>query len=336
MNQTNNSDGRFGELAHQSTVVIQCTHDLKDMVNRTRVKDNDVIRYPAAKPTLDKGVVRIDRGDLVFQCGTSKAPRASMLNNAIPALSNMNGAYINKNRNKNVGDDEKEQLQAISESIRFLGLALNGTSPNPENGEDQTTQFTVRTQGTGQVFNTGDHNIVPGQTLIWDLFTKEEVKSKEYKKRNTRFGFDENKVVLKVIPMDEGANIGYSDSILDAFSMNTKTEEDKLKNTAIGQFGLQMKEFIIRIIHFTLSKHSQRKGSKMNLNLQEFKSPKNSLLNQIIPSLITELANSGLGELDLLIKAFLNVQHDLDRRKIGKALSYAKSGEPIDVLLGTN
>ena len=100
------SDARkqYGEISHQATVVIQCTQDKRDMVERKRIatsekKDEYYIHDSPA--SLDNGIVRIDRGDLVFQVGTSSVPRGNLLNSAPPVSSNLNGICIRKNGKRN-------------------------------------------------------------------------------------------------------------------------------------------------------------------------------------------------------------------------------------------
>lgn len=333
----NNYDGRYGELAHQSTVVIQCTHDLKTLVNCTRVKDEDVIKYRAAGPTLDPATTRIDVGDLVFQCGTSRIPRGNLLNNAIPAISTLNGLYIPKNRAPadvrgiaDINEDpNKEGLvnQALSESIRFLGLALNPTVPNPENEEEQHTQFTVRTQGTGKVYNTGTKDIKPGETLVWDLPTYEEVRSDDYKKMNERFGFAAQKVVLKVMPLDEARN-NFNAAVMEALNdVQNPNDENRMRSTAAGQYGLAMKDLIEHVVIQVLKGASNAASTKTDQEIRAYQ--RFSTCMDYVNKDISKITNSAL-------KAFMKVQADVDRRKIGKALSYARPGSHIDVLLGTN
>jgi hypothetical protein len=247
-----NFDGKHGEIANQSGVVIQTTHDIKDMVNRMRVNDQQVVTYPGAVRTLDTPTVRIDINDLVFRAGTSKAPRQNVLNNAIEVSSNLNGYYINKGKIKGMlsppnakGEyDEEEVLQAISESISFIGQALGATVPNPENEEEQKLQFTTRVQGTGHIPNTGDQQLVPGDTLYWDLFRKEEIRSDAYKKRMTRFGYSAKKVPLKTVPLSAAYN-NFENAILKTMEKKAKTKDFKPLNTAVGRFGDQVTEMIL-------------------------------------------------------------------------------------------
>lgn len=347
----NNYDGRFGELAHQSTVVIQCTHDQKDMVNRTKVKPEDVFVFEGKGPTLEPSVTRIDVGDLVFQCGRSKQPRATMLNNAIPAISCLNGLYVTKSRAPELkgiqepkpGEPREyfERLvnQTLSESIRFLGLALNPTVPNPEREEEQTTQFTVRTQGTGKVFNNGDANIFPGQVLLWDLPTRKEVTSTKYRERNTRFGFGEEKVTLKVVPLDESIT-NYNSAFKEALFAKDDTEEMKMKCTAVGQYGIKLKEFVQFILYSAIKTNWNKKAKttkdKRERTFEDFKANKENQWETILENLVDDDGKKLEHFAHEALKAFMNVHFDIERRKIGKALSYAKPGAQIDVLLGTN
>lgn len=318
-----NFDGKHGEIANQSGVVIQTTHDIKDMVNRTRVNEKNCYIYPGAVRTLDTPTVRIDINDLVFRAGTSKAPRQNLLNNAIEVTSNLNGYAINKGKVKGFVRDpdnptEEEILQAISESIRFIGQALGATVPNPENEEDQKLQFTTRVQGTGHILNTGPSQLSPGDTLYWDLFKTSEVKSDDFKKRLTRYGYSPKKVPLKTVPLSAAHN-----------NFNTAIDralKDPLSstNSAVDQFGSSVADALLYSFFVGSNspggnfeawkkKHGQKARGELNKN----------------PDMYSKYITD-------LVKGFLYFQEDLKRREIGKVLSYAAPGKGVDVLFGAN
>lgn len=328
-----NFDGKHGEIANQSGVVIQTTHDIKDMVNRMRVNDQQVITYPGAVRTLDTPTVRIDINDLVFRAGTSKAPRQNVLNNAIEVSSNLNGYYINKGKIKGMINepeagkdyDEEEVLQAISESISFIGQALGATVPNPENEEDQKLQFTTRVQGTGHIPNTGDQQLVPGDTLYWDLFRKDEIKSDAYKKRMTRFGYSAKKVPLKTVPLSAAYN-NFENAILK--SLRGKQEGVAPLNTAVGRFGDKVTEMLLYAFYL-----GYVSGTKSKASFDDWKKNKGQ-----VTAALSSLEKSS--EFDKyfkgLLKGLMYVNDDLKRREIGKVLSYAAPGKGVDVLFGAS
>ena len=318
-----NFDGKHGEIANQSGVVIQTTHDIKDMVNRMRVSDKTCFIYPGAVRTLDTPTVRIDINDLVFRAGTSKAPRQNLLNNAIEVTSNLNGYAINKGKVKGFVKDannptEDEVLQAISESIRFIGQALGSTVPNPENEEDQKLQFTTRVQGTGHILNTGPAQLSPGDTLYWDLFTSKEINSDDFKKRLTRFGYSAKKVPLKTVPMTAAHN-NFNTAIQRALASPETTTK-----SSVDQFGSGVADALLYT--FYVAKGSpggdfvswkEKNASKVNKELRKDSDDFNKYVTG-------------------LVKGFMYFQEDMKRREVGKVLSYAGPGKGVDVLFGAN
>lgn len=310
----------FGNIGEQSTVVIQCTHDTKDLVDRTRKTSKDHIVYSASpQATTDPRIVAIDIGDLVFQVGRSKA-RGTFLNNALPVTSNLNGLKVHSHDKemKNAIDnaktkEEKDRLSdaVVSKQVRFIGLALGGTVPNPEREEQKKTQLTVRVQGTGTVFHNGSANIAPGDKLIWELFTEKELKSPDYEKRISRFGRSPEKVMLKVVPMSH-AHLNFASAVIDAVLSNGNSTPQTESMTSIVSFAKQMNEFMEAIADIV-----DPKNGKTTFQANFKKKEAHKMVSKVI-------------------KAFLEVQEDISHRQIGRALSFAKPGEQIDVLLGVN
>lgn len=330
-----NFDGKHGEIANQSGVVIQTTHDIRDMVNRMRIdKDSkEHVVFPGAGKTLDTPTVRIDINDLVFRAGTSRAPRQNLLNNAIEVSSNLNGYSLNKNKVKGLlgpvdpttgKHSEADVLQAISESITFIGQALGATVPNPEHEEDQKLQFTTRVQGTGHVMNTGEKKLVPGDTLYWDLFTKKELLSDDYKKRMTRFGYGARKVPLKTVPLSAAHN-NFESAIKNSIS-----DPSKVATNAVGKFG----EGVTMALLYAFYLGAGKKVGSRKVSFEDWLSAKRrAASNELLAPANGDDFNK---HIDGLLKAFLYLQDDLKRREIGKVLSYAEPGKGVDVLFGAN
>lgn len=317
-------DGLTGQIANQSTVVIQTQHDLKDMVNRMRVQDKDVYKYPV-EATMDNATVRIDINDLVFRVGTSRAPRQNMLNNAIEVTSNVNGLYINKHKVKGIVSDpenpsEEELLQVLSEGIRFMGQALNATVPNPDREENRKLQLTTRVQGTGEIINTGPTSLVPGDTLIWDLFTPSEVRSEQYRTRMKRFGFSETKVPLKTIPLSD-AHVSYKRAVDSTFKKLKNGDEPS--RTQMGQFGTAFVNALLKAAYLF-------DPSAGGYTFDDYKA------SPAARGIIAKLHSEASTETQALIEAFMGVVQDLKRREIGKVLSFSKPGKGVDILLGAN
>lgn len=326
---------QFGEISQQASVVIQCSHDKKDTLDRMNAKkssSDDYYMY--GEPTLDQAVVRIDIGDLVFQVGTSSAPRGSILNGAIPVTSHLNGLYVRRNGNDPKLDDTgseserefKERMRnlKLSNGIRFIGAALGSTTPNPDDLADQKTQLTVRTQGTMSIFHSGDTNLRPGDTLVWKIPTKKEMETFIH-----RFGRSMQKIPLMTAPM--------------------RKEYDRLDVSILKVAGKandkQVKKDIVTSVDIFASKLVKLLGVALNngnVDADDYDSmdPSHANHNSYDKRATTAVAamaakpmfQSAVKE---LVSALSGVMLDVEKRKIGKVLSYAKPGDKVDVLIGS-
>lgn len=357
---------QFGEISHQATVVIQCRQDKSDIVNRMKISNgNESVKkdyhlYGAAKATLDSSITRIDRGDIVFQVGTSSIPRGNMMNNAPPVASFLNGLAVRKYGKGTHADLTEDQVnEQLSQGIRYMGIALGATEPNPEGGEEQQKmQITVRTQGTMSIFNNGRKNIVPGDTLLWKIPTELDLKDRREKDYTGRYGRAPQKVVLAIEPLTAKT---YQNSIKKVLPVVGK---DKLKDvvvTTTDEFAFDIKKLLAYTVYIATvtktNRTTQPGDTKPRVTFDEvwdfFKrdapttldSNNNIIVNSGNVDLDTAVqeVHEAMGELvsgngaDLVstcLQGFLKVQSDIDRRKIGKALSYSKVGQKVDVLLG--
>jgi hypothetical protein len=306
------------------------------MVNRARIKENENIVYKGRGKgaSLETPTVRIDINDIVFALGTSRAPRANPLNNAIPVAAHTEYIYINKLKApKDIdSDNEFEVKEVILDAIRPLGQALNATVPNPEREEEQKLQLTVRTQGTGHIFNTGFDNIVPGDILMVDLYTRDELNSEQFKENMSRFGFGAQKVPLKLVTA-KTADLDVSNVVKRSLLPEWKPKEGE-RMSALGRFGNEFRDLVLYIMWRLHT--SKSKGDHRNIKFEDWKARYGVPMLSTVFALpdgdthdpVEVVANKAL-------RAFLEVHHSRKRREIGKALSYSKPGTGVDVLLGT-
>jgi len=328
---------QFGEISHQATVVIQCTQDKRDMVERNRgadPADNHVYGEPA---TLDPGVCRIDRGDLVFQVGTSAVPRGNPLNNAPPVTSNLNGLFARKRASDGNPTTERQLNLKLSEGIRFMGLSLGATVPNPDEEEQSKTQITVRTQGTASILNNGDCNLVPGDTLLWDLPSSEERVSAA---RRTPAGVSPNKVTLQTVPL-KAKHMDYDQAIKNVFAASSRAAHRDAMHNVVDRFAYDLKKYTAFVIWMADAENNNKDPSvfeeRWNGYLSEHVEAYHpddvyaTTFKRIVGSKATFEALTGA-----CVTGFLRVQSDLERRRIGKVLSYAKPGASVDVLIGAS
>lgn len=335
---------QYGNISHQATVVIQCTQDKRDMVERMRIytsddKKKDYYVHSSAA-TLDNSVCRIDRGDLVFRIGTSSVPRGNLLNNAPPVSSCVNGLAVRKGKKDKLLDakSEDENNLKLAEGIQVLGVSLGATSPNPEEGSGLgvKNQITVRTQGTTTLFNNGNSNFVPGDTVIWKIPTRDEIKDSA-----KRFGRNSDKVMLRLEPLSMFYK-NFDDGFKESLKWKTKNDHSKNVKTTVDHFNLQMKKFIAQSV-FHSQKSSLATTTKFD-DVWKFLDPAQNLgdsagpLTGIVDTIKTTYDSMAADDDDVTtdaLTAFVRVQSDVNRRRVGKCLSYSKPNTGVDVLLGT-
>ena len=324
--------GLYGHIGEQQGVVIQTQVDVKHIGKTTNVKPSDVIVYPGAPGTAKQEIVRVEKNDLVFR--VSKSIPKSLLNNAIPVVAHCNGLYTIKHRvppdalPKDTDSPEVAEakiLQALSEKITVLGAALNNALPIEDRVGNGKTQLTVRVAGTSTLFNNGFNNIVPGDTLLWDLYTMEELRSPEYAKL-ARFGRDPEKVPLKIVPLSF-AHQNYGRAVKAALKGEPGIA-DSSKFTVLGKFGEDIKDLVQYVAWVSAYDKNQRKKPENSFanykKSNAFKQKMKDVNNREFDAIVTKC-----------LKSFLRVQQDTKRREIGKALSFSKPGQNMDVLLGT-
>lgn len=342
-----NDSGRFGEISNQSTVVVNCQHDIDDLKNRMSVDSNTAYIYHGAPATVDPATSRIDINDICFTVGDGKNSRRSIMNNAIPVMSNCNGLMIPKTKRKGreIDDpnDEDEVRLALLETIRPIGQAIGASNPLPDREEQLKLNFTVRTQGTAHILNTGPEYFCPGESVFIDLFKKDEIfkagstqVTEDWKKRFARYGFSIRKVPLKLVKMDN-AHKNYEWALkkeLKRRSNPAVVGKAGKENTVPGDFANAIINFLIDLEYLEANEADDSKlvASELERNryaagvssavLGAFKNNGSDRLNKMRQKAITDLMNG--------VKAVYN---DLDRRKIGTCVSFAKAGKGMDINL---
>lgn len=338
----NHMNGKFGEISHQSTVVVQTTQNIKDMVDRRLAEPADYLRFPGAPdPTLQHEIVRVDIGDPVFM--PEERPGRNVLNNALKACSYLNGMKFPKSRVPRGTDrnttDEQTIINLLTKQIRFLGVALGPTIPNPENEKDSKTQFTTRVQGTVEMMNTGLKVFYPGDTILWKVPYKHELDSAEYRKLMPRYGRDANKVTLSLEPLSV-AHDNLTNSVTDALENGggALAKNDGKGLTPIEQYGHDMVDFMMYTIYsyLKMSNDPQVKDSGNTfLTFDDWiQKPGTKTMQKNFMTKDTDGTTRQM--ITKCVKTSASIYEDYKHRYVGKALSHAKPGEMIDVLLGAN
>lgn len=331
---SNNDTGRFGEIANQGGVVVNTQHDTQDITNRLNVRPSDAFIYQGASATVDNATTRVDINDLVFTVGNGKSGRRGMTNNAIPVASNCNGLYIHKNiRNKKpVRDenDEDEVNQLLSETIRFIGQAIGGSNPLPEHEEHLKLNFTTRVQGTGHIINTGTETFVPGEVICWDLFKKSDIETNgkindSWKNKFARYGYSLKKVPLKLVKMSS-AHTSFESAIYKEIPNRAKPvgARGPQMSSAQGEFANGVIDFVTDFLFI----NSAAAGATVQ-DMKDNRASEDAAL--VFEGADKELLQAAVGD---LVSKIAYVINDLERRRVGKALSFSKPGKGLDVLLG--
>lgn len=334
----NNEDGRYGEIANQAGVVIQTQQDMKDLRDRVDVPGlpvGDVVIYPGAGASTDNSVCRIDINDLVFTVGYNLGGARGKLNNAIPVSSNVNGLFISKQKmlyDLSDPNDDEEKLQALSETVRVLGQALGGTNPMPDSPAYLKTNFTTRAQGSAHITNTGDETINPGDTVLWDFFRPNDIVgpnqkyTDEWKSRMARYGFNLRKVPLKLTKLSH-SHVSFEKSLLtESAKRSTPNTIVKQSMTAQGKFANSVLDFVAEFMFLAGLFPPGTKKEDAGASIQFY-----TLVGTALSS--GDEFNDSVAK---LIKGIMYFIVDLDRRKVGKALSFSKPGKGLDILLGAS
>lgn len=325
---SNNDSGIFGEIANMGAVVVNTQHDISDISRRMNAKESDIYRYSGAPPSTDNATVRVDINDLVFTVNGGSGGRRA-LNNAIPVTSNCNGLYVHKNKIKMAirdRNDEDEVNQALSESIRLIGQAIGASNPLPEREEHLKLNFTTRVHGTGHIINTGDSNLHPGETVYWTLFNKRDTMkedgsiSNEWKKKFARYGFSPRKVPLKLVGISN-VHEPFDNSIYKELKERVKPDGGNRSGTAPGKFGNGVLDFISDMAYI--------QGGGDDVEAMKTGRGENGVFDNMAGK--EPLVKAAVND---LIKSIMYLVADIDRRKVGRALSYAKPGKGVDILLG--
>jgi hypothetical protein len=347
----NNSSGVFGEIGNQAGVVVNTQQDISDIKARTNVIPQNAFIFPSAAATLDNATTRIDINDLVFTVGCGKSARRGVLNNAIPVSSNCNGLFIYKTKTTakvwtqavdDIDEYNEEVRQVLSETIRLIGQALGATVPIPEREELLKLNFTTRVAGTAHIINTGDQTIVPGETVCWDLFSTKDVSPTDNnggQHRFARYGYGIRKVPLKLVKLSHAWK-SYEWALKREIGKRALGSEDNKRQrlkTSSGVFANAVLDFVKDIAFISdVSRidpadltEDRMDANRLwdGVNVGQYGQLQTETLSNKLKQKLKQKAVSDL------VAGIMYMVNDLDRRKVGTALSYSKPGKGLDINL---
>ena len=294
----------IGNVSTQGSVTIQCTHDVEDMRNRrnyvgyTKKDGGDaIVVYDA--PLADAPSQGIRANDLVYQSITSRVPKSFLSKSAQPVLSALNGLYCNHDASQ-VFEGEDERIAELSKKIRFIGVACTDTYFGTQ--ENTQTQVTVRTRGTHTILNNSTVPINFGDLVMWKIPNTEERKQLAEQRADRYTGTlsyaqaNESIVQLMTVP--------YSHAEYDISSILGDEKITTLLNKLTAE-----------VTHKTSRGSSSRSAGEQSQN-------KSNEIKDCIANILKTYLHQEL-----------SAKEDAERRIIGRALSFAKPGTPIDILL---
>jgi hypothetical protein len=336
MSKFGNYDGMNvnGKISTQGAVVINCQLDNQGLNNRARVNGprasnvspGDYITHPL-KASVSPDVCSIEIGDLVFCTHSAgQTRRGGILNQSIPVTSVVNGLYVRKRAGDKDGNNvvkheiEARELNKLSETVRFMGVALNNANAFVNSADLVKGQVTVRTHGTASIRNTGADALAPGDTMLWEI--PDKAGAEDVAKLLGTAGRSEPRGVLRTVPLSSYVQsrdkLDLRKTVKKALS-GEKINEDT--NCLVAGFATNLanlaKMFIVQGI---------RAGVDLEIEPTDDEDTK---------KVMTEFANSEdfHGAVTLALTAFVNIHVDLERRRIGKVFSESKPGQDVDVML---
>lgn len=289
-------------ISTQASVTIQCTHDFQEVNDRNACKDNlndkSIVAYDVNR-AYDSSV-GIRAKELVYQHVNARTGRSG-ISKAQPVMSVLNGMYARKNGNENVVDIE----EFLSTKIRFMGVACMDTVFG--DAATTQTQLTVRTRGTETIINYSTVPIKIGDMILWKIPNAAELKQiREFQQGKNEIldntWQNDQRVLLMTVPYDP-SKLGGIDTMIDEMTSSVlKLQQPQQQQKPIDE------------LVSAIQKHAPTAKKPTNTNQEEGKTD--------IKKALGKLLNQAFEQRDRL-----------DHRKIGRALSSAKPGQPFDILL---
>ncbi|GBG29589.1 Hypothetical Protein FCC1311_058102 [Hondaea fermentalgiana] len=347
-----NTKGLFGQDPGQNTVVIQCRHDWDQVTRRlnmrrrvdTGMKDAGNYVLYNERASLDPATVRVDPGDFVFQFGSNKHS-GHILDNAIPVVSNLNGAYVKRDRfhaseiDNDTGKVKEDAVIArVTDDIRFIGFALGSTDPANEDEGSRKAQITTRVQGTMEIYNNGESKFCPGDIVLWKVPNSDDLK-----KMARRYGRSTQKVTPVLMPLRHASgdfdlagkflNMVHKD--FDDPNITQAPKEEAVENIG-SKFSLALLKLMLRL-HVDPKVPDADADKQVEEAMQYLFSDEKDDYTNPIHGLYTSLKGKRTQKyIDEFVSTVFDVHERIRNRTVGVSLQYAKPGQKFTCLLGQN
>lgn len=320
---THNHNNAYGRISEQSIITVQCKHDQKHLNNLANAKNSGAAQYEIPI-TSEIGTLRIDAGDIVFRVGRGSTGRAALSGGPyVPVVSSTRGLFVPEGRiPRDLDKDDKEAVRAaVADEIIPIGVALEGTNPLSEDETMVHTQITVQVGGSTTVRNTGTEIIRPGDTLLWDLFRYNELQDARNLNLKQRNGQNDHKVPLKIVPLRSAAS-SFGIAMHRAFAAKRQHNDEPA-----ARYQTSADKFAHKVLDAMFEFYQLYDNAGRNASKQEH-------FNAIKDTHGPDADKKQAAFVSSIVEAVTVMQNELKRREIGRALSYAKPGADIDVLLG--
>lgn len=346
----NASSQRNTTIGEQASIVIPAVQDINDMKSRTDAKSTENVLYNpnVSKATMEESIVKILPGELVFRVGNHR--RRSVQSSAgsmIECSSYTNGLYIPKNQirlslyqdaitnqvplPKDVAADLERY--ALMENLQFVGVARTETNPNPspDYAGLEKTIFSAQIHGTTTIRHTGTKAIAPGDIIGFELMSESQAESYKLNVVKDNKPIHPEKIPPRVATLDEMfTDVGAI--ALKLLPIVGNKQIPKLGDYDSVNGPIELASSIANLISFLQYKDSLTSPGQATMHDFNTWKQNNNGFDIVASDLASNPAFAFV--INELVNSFQYMLKDYNRRKIGKALSYAEPGDRVDVLLG--
>ena len=188
----------------------------------------------------------------------------------------------------------------IMDNLTYVGIAVTGFDAKSNSYQDMSQGFVATFGGLNTIINTGKDEIRPGDFVMADIPDQLKWDDDPFNRYKKAEGIPLDKLLFSTVRYDISSSYKYADDLLSAINGSTTAVKDALKNRNIVPSALRAIQ--------------------------------NS--NGTFPADI-KTAVSSATDAAAAVRAVMAIDQQRKRMIIGKALSYARQGEPFDIVLGS-
>ncbi len=187
----------------------------------------------------------------------------------------------------------------IMDNLTYVGIAVTGFDAKSNSYQDMSQGFVATFGGLNTIINTGKDEIRPGDFVMADIPDQLKWDDDPFNRYKKAEGIPLDKLLFSTVRYDVSSSYKYADDLLKAIDGSTRSVKDALKNRNIVPSALRA-----------------------------IQKP-----NGDFPASIKAAVTAGSEAAS--VRAVMAIDQQRKRMIIGKALSYARQGEPFDIVLGS-